>query len=190
MRTAKLARFPLGLAGLLAFGLMAWLVISSVASANPFTVTATGGTVAPNGTISVPIDVNPDAGESVGAAKIDVTYDASLLTLTNVTSDFIVNGPNPPVANGNLAAGNVTVVFAQLTAVSGTVATLDFQAGSTAGSAAIGVTVTQCADTALARWNAAPPATPSSSSSRAPPQARLLLRRRERLRLQPPAPPP
>ena len=138
MRTARLVRFPLALATLLGFTLLAWLAITTAVHANPFTVSATGGSVVVGSNITSTVTLTPTGSEQVGGAVVDVTTPSNLSVVSCA-------GATGVIANCNYnSTGNVRFVFGQITPFSGQVGTITYHANSV-GTGNVGVTATQCA---------------------------------------------
>src|SRR5581483_9797059 len=160
MRTARLVRFPLALATLLGFTLLAWLAITTAVHANPFTVSATGGSVVVGSNITSTVTLTPTGSEQVGGAVVDVTTPSNLSVVSCA-------GATGVIANCNYnSTGNVRFVFGQITPFSGQVGTITYHANSV-GTGNVGVTATQCASvsatpldcTATGTATGTPPAT-------------------------------
>jgi len=119
---------------LLALG---WFALANLVQANPATVSIGSATVAPNGSVTVPVNITPTGTEVVAGVLIDVTYPTSL-SVTGCT----------PAATCNTAYGPNTVrmALANLSGLSGQVGSITFQAGATPGTANLSVAVSQCFD--------------------------------------------
>ena len=120
----------------------AFLLVGS-ASANPASValSADPASIAPGGTTTVHLTVNPASGESVGHITAAIAYDESQLTATACT----------PVATCNLAppaASTVAVAVSSASGLTGDQATVTFtaKAGFT-GTSTVSGTVSDCEDT-------------------------------------------
>lgn len=141
MRTANLVRFPLALATVLGISLLAWLAITTAVHANPYTVSASGGSVNTGATITSTLTVTPTGGEQVGGGVVDVVTPAGLTVQSCA-------GATGVIANCNYnSTGNVRFVFGQTTPFSGQLGTITYLAGTSLGAKAIDVQVSQCAST-------------------------------------------
>jgi len=141
MKALTVGKFPrlALLAGGILLTLAIWVTMANLVQANPATVGVGSGTVAPGGSITVPVNITPTGSEVVAGALIDVTYPSSL-AVTACT----------PVATCNPGYGPNTVrlALANLSGLSGQVGSITFQAGATPGTANLGVAVPQCFDAA------------------------------------------
>jgi hypothetical protein len=123
-----------------ALAIVGALLLVSSAAANPATVvlTADPSSIAPGGTTTVHVTVNPASGELVGHVTANLTYDETQLTATACTPVATCNTAPP-------APHTVAVAVTSASGLSGDQATFTFtaKAGFT-GSSTVTGTVPDC----------------------------------------------
>jgi hypothetical protein len=161
-----------------ALALVALVLTVGSASANPGSVSlsASPGTIEPNGTSTVGITVTPSSGEVVGGVVMTITFDDSLLEATSCSGVIC----NLDVAPGEIAVSQ----FAIPNGLSGQIGSVLFTSKGDEGSTTIEADVTDCQDAeanaitctggsttvtvATATPTPTPSPTPSASASPAP----------------------
>jgi len=117
-----------------------WLALAGRAAADPATVTVGSASGAPGTSVTVNITVTPGAGETVGALTLQVTYDATRLSVT---------GCNPAATcNPNWGPNTVRLALANPAGLSGVVGNISFDIlpNAPAGTATLDGTAVTCAD--------------------------------------------
>jgi hypothetical protein len=164
---------PLGLIAAAAIALTAFISSSAQAGgqAPQATIGVTSAAVAPNGTVTIDFVVTPAAGVSVGAYDVSIVDDALVSATACTHSTFVCNAAPGP-------ADTVLFSAASLSAITGNVGTITYQAGASTGTSNLTVTINSCADTETTPITCAaqngtitiqePTATPSPSPSPAP----------------------
>ncbi len=159
------------LAGASLLALAAWVAVAGLAHANPAAVSVGSASVALGESATVGITITPGAGETVGSAGINVSYDAAV-SPTACT----------PVATCNITYGANTVrlTLVSLSGLIGQVGTITFQAVGT-GTASLTATAV-CSDEVGAALTCtvtggsitiAVPATPTATPTATPAAAPL-----------------
>jgi hypothetical protein len=130
----------------LALGLCALAVVTylatgvtgrSQAGAIDATVSVTSTSAFTDSEATVDVVVTPEAGVTVGALLVLVTYDDALLNVTACSH---------PVCNPDYSTNQVALAFANFTGITGVVSTITFNTLSTPASANLDVALTTCAD--------------------------------------------
>ena len=116
------------------------ILSSSAATDTQFSVVPASQTIAPGSTVLVNISVTP--GEAIEGVQVDISYNASLLTLTTVNpGDFFNASQSYPIINYDNASGTFTYAQAAFNETNvtqqGNLATITFTATDASGTTMI-----------------------------------------------------